>query len=216
MQAVASPSSVAVVEEQLYKFKRPAPLFSEDSCQDLPTPVVDDCPTPMLAAMTGLQKLSVSRLPTTPEKAPAATDPAFLSPRRTREKSRIGPRSLPTPFILQPRDPEHHAATVVMLHGFTSSGKQLASGWLPALSRVLGPRALATLKLVFLNAPVRAVSCYGEERPRHPAWHDYYSDHGGDEGRPELEEDIDEEQLAWCRSKIHEVLDAEAAILGGD
>lgn len=202
-----------------YKLKRPAACFTADDQPDMPTPVVDDCPTPMLAAMTGLQKMSISRLPGTPEKAgpgdrEMSISAAFLSPRRTREKTRVGPRALPTPFILQPRDAEHHAGTIVMLHGFTSSGKQLASGWLPALARVLGRRALATLKLVFLNAPVRSVSCYGGER--HPAWHDYYSDHGGEDGCPEVEEEIDAEQLAWSRGKVHEVLDAEATLLGGD
>ena len=86
---------------------------------------------------------------------------------------------------------------------------------IPTLSRRLG-KSLASLKLVFLNAPVRAVSCYGDDRPRHPAWHDYFTDHGGDEGHPEMEEEIDEAQLTWSRAKIHEVIDREAALLGGD
>ena len=36
---------------------------------------------------------------------------------------------------------------------------------LPAIAEKLGPR-LSGLRLVFLNAPKRHVSCYGEERPR--------------------------------------------------
>jgi predicted esterase len=191
-----------------FQSRRPAEVDTDA----LPTPTVNDCPTPLLAAMTGLHKLSLSRMPTTPEKSSCQE---LLSPRRTREKTRIGPRSLPPPFILQPRDGCHHAGTVIMLHGFTSSGKQLASGWIPALARRLGQPALSSLKLVFLNAPVRAVSCY-EGSPRHPAWHDYYTDHGGADGTPEVEEEIDEGQLAWSRAKIHEVIDGEAELLGGD
>jgi len=167
--------------------------------------------------MTGLQKLSLSRIPSEAIGWSTASKKATLqSPTRTRAKNRIGPKALPRPFVLQPRDVGNHRATIIMLHGFTSSGKQLASAMLPALTRTLGPQTLATLKLVFLNAPVRTVSCYGDEAPRHPAWHDYFTDHGGDEGHPEIEEEIDEVQLAWSRQKVHEVIDQEAAVLGGD
>lgn len=199
--------------------KRPAAV---DLTADLPTPPVDDCPTPVLVAMTGLQKINtlgpLHALKTPDGKARkklvvdiASLPPLPFSPRRMRT-----PKSLPPPFVLQPSSAEAHHATVIMLHGFTSSGKQLASGWLPALARRLGKRQLATLKLVFLNAPVRVCSCYGDDKPRHPAWHDYYTDHGGDEGRPELEEEIDVAQLEWCREKIHSIIDEEAQLLGGD
>ena len=205
------PSKMDDGPHRVFQLRRPAEVDTDA----LPTPTVDDCPTPLLAAMTGLHKLTLSRLPTTPEKSSCQDAAKLLSPRRTREKTRIGPRSLPPPFILQPRDGRYHAGTVIMLHGFTSSGKQLASGWIPALARRLGQPALSSLKLVFLNAPVRAVSCY-EGSPRHPAWHDYYTDHGGADGTPEVEEEIDEGQLAWSRAKIHEVIDGEAELLGGD
>ena len=121
-----SPNSVTAG----FQLRRPAPVcFSEDG-RDLPTPTVDDCPTPLLAAMTGLQ---LSRMPLTPEKPSSAQGAAApLSPRWTREKTKLGPRSLPMPFVLQPRAECAHAATVIMLHGFTSSGKQLASGWVCA------------------------------------------------------------------------------------
>lgn len=48
------------------------------------------------------------------------------------------------------------------------------------------------------------------------AWHDYFTDHGGEEGRPELEEDIDETHVTWARARIHGAIDAEAELLGGD
>lgn len=125
------------------------------------------------------------------------------------------PSGLPRPFVVEPR-PAAHVATLIMLHGFTWSGKKLAHGWMPALAQKLGKRTLSTLKVVWLNAPVREVSCYGPERQRLAAWHDYYTDHGGDEGHPEIEEEINEEHVAWARAQIHAVIDAEAALLGGD
>ena len=39
------------------------------------------------------------------------------------------------------------------------------------------------------------------------AWHDYYTDHGGEDGRPEIEEEIDEDHVAWARERLHEVID---------
>ena len=210
-----------------YKTKRPAPVHGDELSKALPTPEVDDCPTPMLAAITGLEKLRIrEEMAQTPasvtlEPMPEEPSTAGAAKRRRARKSRAGrraggggagPKGLQAPFVLQPRTPQAHARTVIMLHGFTSTGKQLASGWLPALAKALGRRTLGapraplqrrprcarprptarppppsppadTLKLVFLNAPIRTVSCYGDERPRHPAWHDYFTDHGGDEGR---------------------------------
>ena len=42
-----------------YKTKRPAPVHGDELSKALPTPEVDDCPTPMLAAITGLEKLRI-------------------------------------------------------------------------------------------------------------------------------------------------------------
>ena len=210
--------------------KRPPAV---DLVADLPTPAVDDCPTPVLAAITGLNKVEVDRplheldlgIKTPHGKARKKTD-AFVSPiafgpfsprrMRTQTTGSKHPKSLPPPFVLQPSSTESHHATIIMLHGFTSSGKQLASGWLPALARRLGKQKLGTLKLVFLNAPVRTCSCYGDKKPRHPAWHDYFTDHGGEDGRPDIEEEIDVSHLEWCRGKIHAIIDEEAKLLGGD
>jgi predicted esterase len=119
----------------------------------------------------------------------------------------------PAPVVISPGAP--HDATLLLLPGFTCSAESMAESWMPAISETLGDRG-GRLKLVFLNAPEREVSCYGDERPRLQAWHDYFTDHGGDEGRPELEEEIDEAHVAWSRARIHAAIDAEVALLGGD
>ena len=74
------------------------------------------------------------------------------------------------------------------------------------------PRAFGSLRFVFLTAPMREVSCYGDPKPEHHAWHDYWTDHGGDEGRPDIEEEIDSGQLDWTRQQVHAIMDAEAAL----
>ncbi len=123
------------------------------------------------------------------------------------------PPAVPAPVVISPGSP--HDATLLLLPGFTCSAESMAESWMPAISETLGDRG-GRLKLVFLNAPEREVSCYGDERPRLQAWHDYFTDHGGDEGRPELEEEIDEAHVAWSRARIHAAIDAEVALLGGD
>ena len=124
-----------------------------------------------------------------------------------------GPAALPAPVVVSPAAP--HDATLLLLPGFTCTAESMAESWMPAISEKLGDRG-GRLKLVYLNAPEREVSCYGAERPRMRAWHDYFTDHGGDEGRPELEEEIDEAHVAWSRARIHAAIDAEVALLGGD
>ena len=124
-----------------------------------------------------------------------------------------GPATLPAPVVVSPAAP--HDATLLLLPGFTCTAESMAESWMPAISEKLGDRG-GRLKLVYLNAPEREVSCYGAERPRMRAWHDYFTDHGGDEGRPELEEEIDEAHVAWSRARIHAAIDAEVALLGGD
>lgn len=125
------------------------------------------------------------------------------------------PKTLPPPYVVDAA-PGEHAATLVMLHGFTNSGKTFANTWMPRLKQQLGGAQLKRLRLVWLNAPRRRVSCYGDERPSMAAWHDYYSDHGGVDETPEIEEIIEVSHVEWSRARIHEVLDAEAATLGGD
>jgi predicted esterase len=105
-----------------------------------------------------------------------------------------------------------------VMHGFTDNAKNYAETLLPMLSAELGSSEQppdAHVRFVFLQAPQRRISCYGEPRQRHAAWHDYFTDHGGEEGKPELEEELDTAHLEWTRRQVHRVLDAEAARLSG-
>mmetsp|Transcript_56648 Transcript_56648/g.93646 ORF Transcript_56648/g.93646 Transcript_56648/m.93646 type:complete len:415 (-) Transcript_56648:104-1348(-) len=120
---------------------------------------------------------------------------------------------LPEALIVPPA--RSHVGTLVFLHDFTGSGERMSQRWVPALRQRLGAE-IELLRLVFLNAPLRSISCYGTSRQVHHAWHDYFSNHGGDEGRPEVEEEIDEKHVAWSREQIHLCIDAEAALLDGD
>ena len=108
---------------------------------------------------------------------------------------------------------EHHA-TFIVLHGFTCI--EHVRSWKVMLAARLGPEIFGTLRLVFLLSPMRRVSCYKESDEEMRAWHDYFTDHGGDEGRPEVEEEIDVDHMRWCRARIHAVIDEEAEVLGGD
>mmetsp|Transcript_6103 Transcript_6103/g.15579 ORF Transcript_6103/g.15579 Transcript_6103/m.15579 type:complete len:546 (+) Transcript_6103:158-1795(+) len=104
--------------------------------------------------------------------------------------------------------------SILLLHGFACDAKQCASSWKPRLKSMgdLGTRC----RLVFLNAPKREISCYPGETPVESAWHDYFTDHGGAGGRPEIEEDIDQNHLAEARKLIHAEIDKEAEKFGGD
>jgi predicted alpha/beta-hydrolase family hydrolase len=95
-----------------------------------------------------------------------------------------------------------HKFTLVLLHGFTSSGAEFESGLLAPLAAHLPSPMMDQIRFVFLNAPLRRVSCYGHPAPSLAAWHDYFTDHGGDEGRPELEEQINVEQLKCSRRQV--------------
>lgn len=182
-------------------------------------------------ATESLAKLSMDDEPSTPRKETSTTEPATPPGKRSTPskpkfspaptggsavKSTKNPSSLPAPFIVQPSPPHAHAATVIMLPGFTNTGKAFGGGWLPTLRKRLGAEKMGCIKFMWLNAPVRAVSCYGEEKPRLPAWHDYFTDHGGAEGRPEIEEEIDIGHVEWVREQVHAIIDSEASALGGD
>ena len=151
--------------------------------------------------------------PTTPTSSEAQAQAAAATSALDGLTLSSAPPALPAPVVISPGAP--HDATLLLLPGFTCSAESMAESWMPAISETLGDRG-GRLKLVFLNAPEREVSCYGAERPRLQAWHDYFTDHGGDEGRPELEEEIDEAHVAWSRARIHAAIDAEVALLGGD
>ena len=62
-----------------------------------------------------------------------------------------------------------------MMHGFTDNAKNYAETLLPMLSAELGSSEQppdAHVRFVFLQAPQRRISCYGEPRQRHAAWHE--------------------------------------------
>ncbi|KAL1518532.1 hypothetical protein AB1Y20_002821 [Prymnesium parvum] len=121
---------------------------------------------------------------------------------------------LQAPHVVEATEP--HYATVILLHGFCSSGKELANSLLAPLKDHLSMEVYSRIRFVFLNAPRRKISCFAPDAAPQTAWHDYFTDHGGDEGRPELEEKINVDHLRWCRKRIHRALDEELSRLGGD
>ena len=106
-----------------------------------------------------------------------------------------------------------HTRTIVVLHGFTQHPEHTKRKWLRALSRRCSEEELRSLRLVFPAAPLRKTSCYPGE-PELRSWHDYFTDHGGKEGRPELEEEVSLAHMAAVRTQLHALLDAEVAALG--
>ena len=124
------------------------------------------------------------------------------------------PPQLPRPYVVEPANGAEATCSLLLLHGFACSGRSCAESWLPQLEKMGDARD--RVRLVFLNAPRRKISCYGPDKPTEAAWHDYFSDHGGAEGRPEIEEDIDLHDLAESRRLVHAAMDGEAARYGGD
>jgi predicted esterase len=125
------------------------------------------------------------------------------------------PAAIPAAYVVGPAAGRQHTGSVICLHGFTCNGEMLAGELLPPLRRRHDARRLGGLRFVFLTAPTRTLTCYGGHQ-EHTAWHDYYTDHGGSEGRPDIEETIDVGQLVWSAAQVHAAMDAEAALLGGD
>ena len=123
-------------------------------------------------------------------------------------------KALPRPYVLEPREGGEAVCSLLLLHGFACSARSCAASWVPFFEKMGDLRDRC--RLVFLNAPKRQISCYGRDKPTEAAWHDYFSDHGGAEGRPEIEEDIDLHDLAESRALVHAAVDAEAARYGGD
>mmetsp|Transcript_35202 Transcript_35202/g.113390 ORF Transcript_35202/g.113390 Transcript_35202/m.113390 type:complete len:352 (+) Transcript_35202:96-1151(+) len=117
-------------------------------------------------------------------------------------------------LVFGPAEGRSPLTSLIVLHGFTMTGRDHSRYWLPRLRRALSPPLLDSLRIVFLTAPKRPISCYPDKPTLH-AWHDYLSDHGGNEGRPDLEEEIDEKHLAWCRDRIHANIASEAELVGG-
>ena len=86
-----------------------------------------------------------------------------------------------------PENGRPHLASLIVLHGFTVSGRDHSRSWLPRLRKALPPAVLDCVRIVFLTAPKRRITCYADNPTELHAWHDYLTDHGGDEGRPDLE-----------------------------
>ena len=165
-----------------------------------------------------------------PRKSPSSCEPEAESPRtakspRTSQRQTSPPNrweagveepecALGKPMIVPPT--AEHTHTMFLLHGFTANGEDLHRRWMSGLNKQMSDR-LANVKFIFLNAPTRAISCYGKaSRPRHQAWHDYFTDHGGEDGLPDLEEEIDARHLAQARTAVRRRVMAEIEALGGD
>ena len=111
-----------------------------------------------------------------------------------------------------------HTATLILLHGFTSTPKTLHDRWLPGLRERLSDGfsydSLKGVRFVLPPAPVREISCYGTaEKPCYPAWHDYLSCDRAAAGEEEL---VDTASLEETRVRLHEIMDVEIAAVGGD
>lgn len=91
--------------------------------------------------------------------------------------------------------PLHHVKTVIFVHGLGSNAQSVTEHWLYLFDR-------STTKLIFLQAPVRYVTCYGQ---RMRSWHDYYTDNSECN-----EEDMrNETDLANTRDYIHGIIEKE-------
>lgn len=116
-----------------------------------------------------------------------------------------------------------HTTSLVYLHGFTCSGydylKEPYFVYRPKPKKKKKAKSkeedeedemepFPGLKVVYPTAPKRAITCYQGEILH--AWHDYITDHEGD-----LEDELSLEDLQETTARIHALLDAEAALVGG-
>ena len=94
-----------------------------------------------------------------------------------------------------------HKWTVIALHGFNSNGEEFCQkmecGW--------RPHVRDHARLVFLTAPLRRISCYGNDWYR--SWHNYYTSYGDD--GVECEEEIDTNDLHETRQYVRNIVDIE-------
>ena len=117
------------------------------------------------------------------------------------------------PLVVPPASTHTH--TLMLLHGFSSNPNTVLERWLPGLRARLSDGfsydGLEGMKILLPPAPVLPISCYGEQRPRYPAWHDFLSVGQAAAG---TEEAMDVSQLGETRQRLHEMLDTEIAALG--
>ena len=94
--------------------------------------------------------------------------------------------------IVNPSDV--HKFTVILLHGLGSNSSSVFNDW--------GHLFNNNSKLIFLQAPVKFVTCY---QSKMRSWHDYFTDNS-----KKLEEDlIDNEDLNRTREYIHRIIEME-------
>ena len=92
----------------------------------------------------------------------------------------------------------HAIAVAIFLHGFNSNAIDFSYKMEPIL-----PQSFRnTTRRLYLNAPLRRISVYGNTWYR--SWHNYFSNHG-DFGRA-IEEEIGVEDLISIRKDIHGIL----------
>ena len=87
-----------------------------------------------------------------------------------------------------------HVCTIIALHGFTSNAQQFRD----KLEAVFPGAIKQNARVLFPNAPLRAISCY--DGRKHRSWHDYFSNYG-DSGENK-EESIDVAQLDETSTEI--------------
>ena len=63
------------------------------------------------------------------------------------------PEALPAFHVVEPAKGKTHTATLILLHGFTCSGSQLAHELMPGLKQRLYPSAYQHMRFVFLTTP---------------------------------------------------------------
>ena len=121
------------------------------------------------------------------------------------------PKTMKSSFIIEPIDT--HCATVIVLHGFSTSSRYMRANMIPALKKTLG-KVVKKIKFVFLNAPDRKITCY--DNAVFSSWHDYLTDYGGSENFPYIEEHINNRHLEQVRNQIQQTVYEEAALFDGD
>ena len=128
------------------------------------------------------------------------SNPSTATSRQTRGRRRVHVLEMGEPIIIGPLAGRPHVATIVWLPGFTWGARAMMHARLPRLRAALPSKALDCVRLVFLSPPIRSISCYNGAS--YHSWHDYFSDHGGAEGKPYIEERIDMSHLEWARCQV--------------
>lgn len=94
-----------------------------------------------------------------------------------------------------------HNVTIVALHGFNSNATEFRE----KLAHVWDAEWAEQTRMVFLTAPLRRISCYGNAWYR--SWHNYFTSYG-DSGVAH-EEEIDMHDLRETRRYVQQIVEAE-------